>query len=177
MAIAQVQQGNLGGGKGSIAGIDRLGNAPLAPDRGSMTPGRALVLNIIVNEREIMENLDRRAKWHGPLRIASNCRAGQHGDRRPEAFAARRYWQVNPIKRRIHKPKVVINHAGQEWHWPIERFQRTVHFELEPPHKRPGIDADRLLICALTPHRPIPAHSLIRSGSILPETTAQATSL
>ena len=112
----------MGGGKQCISGIDRLLDSPEVPYRGPMASGFALVLDVIMNEREVMQEFDRHADRSGG-------RGSHHWRRRPAwqwpAGAVPAALDPDLIGRRgkvgVGVSEVIANHPCEQGRPAVER--------------------------------------------------------
>ncbi len=56
--LSESKESEVGGPEESITSIDGLPDSPDAPEGGPVTPGNALILDIVVDEGELVEELD-----------------------------------------------------------------------------------------------------------------------
>jgi hypothetical protein len=97
-----------------VAGVDRLLLTPKPPDGGPVAAEGRVVLDIVVDQREVVEQLDRRAQRAGPLDRAASRRAAEHRQSRPKPLATVLVSDVNRIQRLVEEAKVVARHPLQE---------------------------------------------------------------
>jgi hypothetical protein len=98
-------------GEHAVARIDRLGYAPHAPDRRPVMARRILVLDVVVDEREVVEELDRGGRRKRATGVAGERLVDERAEHRAEPFTRGSSSRV--------QPEVVQHH-------PVEGLKRRV---------------------------------------------------
>ena len=88
-AIAEPQQGEAGERVHAVAGVDRLRDAGDGPERGAAAPGFALILDVVVEQREVMDELDGGGGREGLLDFAPQRLRREQQRRRAQQLARR----------------------------------------------------------------------------------------
>ena len=88
----QALHGEPGDRVHAVSGVDRLRHAPDGPHRGAMVPRRVLVLDVVVDEREVVQQLDRRGRGQDTLRLIRARQGLEHqkAEQGTEALATAR---------------------------------------------------------------------------------------
>lgn len=73
-----------------VAGVDRLGRAPAMPDRRHAAPVSIAVLEVVVDERRVVQELQPDADVERVLGAAAEVRRAPHGQERAQALPAGR---------------------------------------------------------------------------------------
>lgn len=115
-------------GKHAIAGVDPLCQTPQFPHRRATAARIALILNIIVDQREIVDQLDRCRQRQGIARVAANRATAQQAEARAQQFA----W----IERRrtqffVAPAEVILLHRIEARHPFIRQRKRRTHRRLD----------------------------------------------
>src|SRR5680860_1162430 len=121
---------DLGGREQGITGIDRLGVPPDVPDSGPMPAVRAAILDVVVDEREVVEELDRRGQWGGIMEGAARGRTGQHGDERSHALAPNADLLIGGCRfaSRCAEPKMIASDSIKQRGAPRQLADQTLDF-------------------------------------------------
>ncbi len=72
----------------SVACVERLREPPFCPKGRAATPRFAAVFNIVMDQREIVDELNRSGRRHGTLPGAIGGRTDKQGEQWPDALAA-----------------------------------------------------------------------------------------
>jgi hypothetical protein len=73
-----------------VAGVDRLRYTPDGPDRRAVMAARVLVLDVVVDEREVVQQLHRGADGSHAHPVAAERLEDEHAEHRPQSLAAAR---------------------------------------------------------------------------------------
>ncbi len=127
------QERTLGDREQGIAGVDRLRISPDSPDRGAVASVRAAILDVIVDQREIMKQLDCGGQWGGRCRIATNCRATEECQLRADSFALDRQpgWGVGWFTGGIDPAQMEPGHASEERRLTLKLVERYIELMFE----------------------------------------------
>jgi hypothetical protein len=112
----RAQEGALGDREEGIPGIDRLGISPDSPNRGAMASVRAAVLDIVVDQREIVQEFDCRRQWRRRSGVATRRNATQECQLRayPLALDCQPGLGVGRFARGIDPAQVKLGHPGKK---------------------------------------------------------------
>ena len=88
--LPQTLHGEAGDRVHTVSGVDRLRHAPDGPYRRAVVSRRVLVLDVVVDEREVVEQLDRRDGGQDALRLAGERLEHEQAEQGAEAFATTR---------------------------------------------------------------------------------------
>ena len=78
----------MGRGKQSVSGVDRLPDAPQAPDGWPVTADWTLVLNVVVDQREVVQQFHRRGDGRRGSRFTPRGAGGEQCHGRSQTLAA-----------------------------------------------------------------------------------------
>ena len=78
----------MGRGKQGVSGVDRLSDAPQAPDGWPVAAEWTLVLNVVVDQREVVQQLQRRGDGRRGSRITPRGAGGEQCYRGSQPLAA-----------------------------------------------------------------------------------------
>ena len=87
--VGQPVEGDPRQAEQRVAGVDRLGDAVDGPQGGAVATLDVAVLDVVVDEREVVPELDRGGAGQRPLVLAGDARVGQQTEQRPHPLAAR----------------------------------------------------------------------------------------
>jgi hypothetical protein len=82
--------------------------------------GRTFILNVVVDQGEIVEQLDRRGDGRGGRGVAAGGAGSQHCHRRADPFAAVDGRRVDRVEVGVCVAEVIADHAREQWGSPIE---------------------------------------------------------
>lgn len=105
------QQGEMRERKHRVAGVDRLRFAPQLPDRRAAASQLIAVLDVIMDQREVVQQFDRRSSGqrHAPIAAASlTAQQREHG---ADAFAGTCAHCVPVL---VSEAKVVVQHDVEQ---------------------------------------------------------------
>ena len=88
-----------------VAGVDRLGHTVDRPQRGAVATFRVAVLDVVVDQREVVAELDRGGPRERALVLAGDTRVREEPQERSHALAAGRAGAV--------EGQVIANHLVQ----------------------------------------------------------------
>ncbi len=102
-----------------------------------MAPVRASVLDIVVDEREVVEQLDRGGDGRRVLRPAADGLGHEHRDQRPDAFALDRFagLRLGRLPGGVREAQMVSGHRLHEGRLAVERAERDLCLTFEEGHQ------------------------------------------
>ena len=113
--VGQPVEGDARQAEQRVAGVDRLRDAVDRPQRRAVAALDVAVLDVVVDEREVVAELDRRGARQRALVLAGDAGVGEQAEQRPHPLAARR---PRPVER-----EVVADHLVQ----PVGRRIAVLH--------------------------------------------------
>jgi hypothetical protein len=127
-----------------------------------MAAGGAFILDVIMDQREVVQQFDGRSHRGGLDRIAPRCPGNQQGDCRPDALALVGGAGIDGLQGEIGVTQVVADHARQQRRASIQCGQRALDQRLQQcvnVHPEPGLIANGLLVL----------HASLLVAPVLPE--------
>ena len=88
--VGQAVEGDPRQAEQRVAGVDRLGDAVDRPQRRAVAALDVAVLDVVVDEREVVAELDRGRAGQRALVLAGDAGVGQQAEQRPHPLAAGR---------------------------------------------------------------------------------------
>ena len=107
-ALLQVEQRQIGQHVHAVAGVDRLRFAPQLPHRRAVVAHGVAVFDVVVDEREVVQQLQRHGGGDGPRSVAAACFDGQQTEQRAQALADGRLHRRELL---VQPAQVVAQHA------------------------------------------------------------------
>src|SRR4051812_24914186 len=84
----EVVERQVSRGKQRVSGVDRLSYAPQTPDGWPVTADETLILNVVVDQREVVQEFERSSGGRRGSRITPDGAGGQQCQRGSQALAA-----------------------------------------------------------------------------------------
>ena len=108
--VVAAEQGALGEDQEGVARIQRERDAPERPECGAMTAQGAVVLDVVMHEREVVNELHGGRGGKGVAPVGAAGLAGQQTDGRAQVFAAGRGRWLEVF---VGPAEMVAQHTGQ----------------------------------------------------------------
>ena len=134
------EQAAQGIGEHAVAGIDALLGAPDRPDGGAMAAELVAVLDVVVDQREVVDQLDGDGRGERPVRVSAERLARPERQRRADALPG---GIVCRAALRVRPPKVVCGHLAEQPTRPRPGLPETVVEQLRVPVEKRGQRLDR----------------------------------
>src|SRR4051794_4118062 len=150
----------MSGGEERIAGVNGLRGSPGSPNGRAMATSLAFILNVVMDEREVMQELDRGGKWGRQFWLSTSSATAKQRQHRTESFAAVDGSVSDRRERFVQPAEVIASHLRKERRDPIERSNRITKVWFDGGVH---VDRDRLLPRlnhVLRRHRPSNLHPI-----------------
>ena len=109
----QAVEGHMCHREQRIAGVDRLRVAPHFPQRRTTAPQRIAVFDVVVDQREVVQQFDRGRGGQGGVPVAAGGFAGEQRQHRANAFAG---IELRGLEIGIDPAQMIMQHAVKRRH-------------------------------------------------------------